>query len=351
MSTFDIPYLQSENSFHTLDIYCKKKGNDLQPVVVFVHGGGWKDLCKRGPIGGHQQWGKALSTIGTVAVIPGYRKSPKVLYPLLILFLTIILVLGIAIGKYAALFTFLLFLSLCVIIELFLSLTYRKTPIDSVAAAWTNVCKLVQGKKTIQHPSHCTDVAAALDWTQKNIQKYGGDPNRIILAGHSAGAHIVAALALKSDFLQDFNRSALLGICLISGPYTAKRMAKSLFLRTMYLHPVFGDDVSSWKNAFPTDIAEEPRVNQLELPPILMVNAAVDYGLEKHTHDLHRELTAAGKHVIVKKIPGTTHASIATDINILGTKSNSLFLPLLASFIKQCVKGGKKLSSKPPFTH
>lgn len=40
------------------------------------------------------------------------------------------------------------------------------------------------------------DVAAAINWTAKNIDSYGGDNNRLVLAGQSAGAHISMMLML-----------------------------------------------------------------------------------------------------------------------------------------------------------
>ncbi len=37
-----------------------------------------------------------------------------------------------------------------------------------------------------------SDVAKAIAWTKRNIKRYGGDPGRIVIMGHSAGAHLVA---------------------------------------------------------------------------------------------------------------------------------------------------------------
>lgn len=39
------------------------------------------------------------------------------------------------------------------------------------------------------------DVADAIAWTRSNIKRYGGDPDRIVLMGHSAGAHLVSLVA------------------------------------------------------------------------------------------------------------------------------------------------------------
>jgi acetyl esterase/lipase len=45
-------------------------------------------------------------------------------------------------------------------------------------------------------PAGAQDVAAAVQWVRDNIASYGGDPSRIVLAGHSAGAvHVASYLA------------------------------------------------------------------------------------------------------------------------------------------------------------
>lgn len=45
------------------------------------------------------------------------------------------------------------------------------------------------------------DVAAAVSWVHDHIAEYGGDPSRIALLGHSAGADIVANLATDPTYL------------------------------------------------------------------------------------------------------------------------------------------------------
>ena len=54
----------------------------------------------------------------------------------------------------------------------------------------------------VRFPGFLQDAAAAVRWTHDNIAKYGGDPDRIVLAGHSAGAYLAVMLALDSHYLQ-----------------------------------------------------------------------------------------------------------------------------------------------------
>jgi acetyl esterase/lipase len=46
-------------------------------------------------------------------------------------------------------------------------------------------------------PAHIVDAKRVLGWVKKNIANYGGDPDRVVLAGGSAGGHLAALLALS----------------------------------------------------------------------------------------------------------------------------------------------------------
>jgi arylformamidase len=47
-----------------------------------------------------------------------------------------------------------------------------------------------------------TDVARSLGWVHRNIARYGGDPNRIIVGGHSAGAQLAALISIDDRYLK-----------------------------------------------------------------------------------------------------------------------------------------------------
>lgn len=49
------------------------------------------------------------------------------------------------------------------------------------------------------------DVAASLGWVHRNIAKYGGDPQRIFVGGHSAGAQLAALICTDDRYLKEQN--------------------------------------------------------------------------------------------------------------------------------------------------
>lgn len=55
----------------------------------------------------------------------------------------------------------------------------------------------------IKHPTHIEDVSNALKWVKDNIQSYGGDPNKIAVFGHSAGAHLAILLCTNTSYINN----------------------------------------------------------------------------------------------------------------------------------------------------
>src|SRR5262249_30658842 len=54
----------------------------------------------------------------------------------------------------------------------------------------------------VRHPEHVKDVARAVAWAHSHIAEYGGSPEHLFLAGHSAGGHLVALLATDETYLE-----------------------------------------------------------------------------------------------------------------------------------------------------
>lgn len=90
------------------------------------------------------------------------------------------------------------------------------------------------------------DVAAAFKFVSANAAKWGGSPHKIILMGHSAGAHLVAYVWARVDMLKSAGASALpLGVvALDSAAYDITRVMEN---RHFGLYDdAFGKDPSFW---------------------------------------------------------------------------------------------------------
>jgi acetyl esterase/lipase len=70
----------------------------------------------------------------------------------------------------------------------------------------------------VRYPAFVEDGAAAIRWAKRHVADYGGDPRRMVLAGHSAGAYIAAMLAVDPRWLGP-DRAAVRGLIGLAGPY------------------------------------------------------------------------------------------------------------------------------------
>jgi arylformamidase len=93
-------------------------------------------------------------------------------------------------------------------------------------------------------PAGAADVAAAVAWLRANVAEHGGDPDRIVLAGSSAGASHIAGYAARPALHPD-GEPGIRGLVLLSGAYDLPS-----FDDEAVLGPYFGAR-SGWEAASP----------------------------------------------------------------------------------------------------
>lgn len=113
---------------HRLDVYRPRGASGPLPVVLYVHGGGFRMLSKDT----HWIMGLAFARRGYLVLNVSYRLAPE--HPF---------------------------------------------------------------------PAAVEDVAAAFAWTVRHAEEHGGDLSRLVLAGESAGANLVASLGLQTVFRRE----------------------------------------------------------------------------------------------------------------------------------------------------
>ena len=60
----------------------------------------------------------------------------------------------------------------------------------------------------VKCPVYIEDAAEAVAWTFKNIEKYGGSKNKIVVSGHSAGGYLTSMVGLDKHYLAKYNIDA-----------------------------------------------------------------------------------------------------------------------------------------------
>jgi acetyl esterase/lipase len=159
----------------------------------------------------------------------------------------------------------------------------------------------------VRFPDFLDDGALALAWVRDNIGSHGGDPARIGLAGHSAGAYNAVMLALEPRFLRKagVDQRLVRAAVGISGPYD--------------FFPWRSADAEAAFGAWPDPKATQPiNVARGNAPPMLLVTGADDSTVRPtNTTAMAARLTAAGASVSTRVYPGLGHIDILTGMSRL----------------------------------
>jgi arylformamidase len=96
------------------------------------------------------------------------------------------------------------------------------------------------------HPTASEDVADAVAWLYRNIARYGGNPERVFIGGHSAGGHLTSLLAVDQQPLsvRGLPSSAIRGCLPVSGVFDF-REGSGLSARPRFLGPVGTEEAAS----------------------------------------------------------------------------------------------------------
>jgi acetyl esterase/lipase len=112
------------------------------------------------------------------------------------------------------------------------------------------------------------DVAAALASVQQKAASWGGDPSKLVLIGHSAGAHLVALVSADRTIAETAGAGPWLAtVALDSAAYDVSAIMNRQGHPKLY-DKAFGKDPDFWKQASPT---LQLSAGATTLPPMLLV--------------------------------------------------------------------------------
>ncbi len=223
-----------EHSFGTdplqkLDFWAAKDTAKPAPIVIFVHGGGWKRGDKRNATG--------------AAKVTHFREQ------------------GYAVA----------------------SVNYRLVPAAKVE-------------------DQAADVATAFAWLRSNAKRLNIDPARMVLMGHSAGAHLVALVGTDPTYSRaaGFALSDIRGVIPLDGAAydVAAQMADGPGIMKDTYKQAFGSDPARQKSLSPTLHTAGPNA-----PAFLILHVDRDDG-KRQSEGLGAALRTAGTPAQVTRIEG-----------------------------------------------
>ena len=150
----------------------------------------------------------------------------------------------------------------------------------------------------VKMPGFMDDAAQAALWSAAHAADFGGDPRRVFLMGHSAGAHMAALLTLDSRYFAAAGqtRPHIAGVIGLSGAYD--------FL------PLLEADVQDMFGP-PENYPLSQPINFVRAgaPPMLLVHGLDDATvLPKNSRNFAAALSACGASVTLKLYPKRAHA-------------------------------------------
>lgn len=166
------------------------------------------------------------------------------------------------------------------------------------------------------------DVAKSLGWVHKNIAKHGGDPTRIFVMGHSAGAQLAALLCIDDRYLKDVGVpfDVLKGCVPVDGDtYDLPAIIMTAELRQT-VHglplPTFGHRVKFGND--PRKHIEFSAVTHVAkgkgIPPFLILHIAANPDVTAQANRLSAVLEKAAIPVRVFSAPETTHSQLNANL-------------------------------------
>lgn len=155
----------------------------------------------------------------------------------------------------------------------------------------------------VRYPDFLDDCARAVAWVASNTARLGGDPKRIYLAGHSAGAYNAAMLAYAPEYLARAGVApeSIRGFVGLAGPYDFRPLTGAA-TRALFGYPDTPDA---------TQPIHRVRRDGRPLPPALLLTAAEDSVVSPgNSARLAAALRAAGGSAREIAYPGLDHTRV-----------------------------------------
>jgi arylformamidase len=147
-------------------------------------------------------------------------------------------------------------------------------------------------------------VRSAVAWVHNNATKFGGDPARLYVGGHSSGGHL-CGVVLVTDWQQDFGLPPDIikgGLCM-SGMYEMKPVALSA--RSSYV---------KFTDAMQDSMSAIRHIDRLHAPITVTYGTFETPDFQRQSRDFAAAVKAAGKPVKLIEAPNYAHLEMCESL-------------------------------------
>jgi len=178
------------------------------------------------------------------------------------------------------------------------------------------------------------DVAKAIRWVHDHAKDYGGDPDRLIVAGHSAGAQLAALVCTDEKYL----KAEKLSFAIIKGCVSVDGDTYDVPLQIQTVAPrvadiyrkKFGDEASQ-KDLSPVTHAAKGK----GIPPFLILHVAGHPEVTLQSDRLAKALTDAAVSAKAYPAAGKTHTTINSELGLADDKPTKAMFEFLDEVLKK----------------
>jgi arylformamidase len=179
------------------------------------------------------------------------------------------------------------------------------------------------------------DVAKAIRWVHDHAQDYGGNPNSIVVMGHSGGAHLAALVCTDDRYLkaEGLSFSIIKGCVPVDvGYYDVPKLLKdSGAAPPDSFKAYFGATEEAQRDLSPVAHVAKGK----NIPPFLILHCADRAETKAQSEWFAQKLQEAGVPVKVVAAEGKTHSTINADLGLPDDRSTQALFEFLAGALKR----------------
>lgn len=178
------------------------------------------------------------------------------------------------------------------------------------------------------------DVAKAIRWVHDHAKDYGGDPNTMIVAGHSAGAQLAALVCTDERYLKAEGLPlTIIKACVpVDGDtYDVAMQIMTVEAKRAAIYSIkFGDEKMQKELSSVTHVAKGKNI-----PPFLILHVADHPETKGQSHRLVKALQEAGISAKAYPAEGKNHTTINNDLGVSGDRPTQEMFGFLSVVLKK----------------